>query len=161
MQDSKVNYVKDDDTHVHSGNTCCPRLYIPSQFLLAAICILITSDHVSALNWHRLSIVDVILNSIGSTATNLKLYISNSQRNMFHCPCRLWPNYKEELWSLFEIYLMLFNTYIFHDLFQNSCSFWIIVPVINKFYQVLIQLSCESWAFLNPVDENDCSPHKL
>ena len=73
MQNSKVNDVKDDDAHVHSSNTCRPWLYIPSQFLLAAIRVLIAGDHVSALYRHGLSIVDVILNSIGTTAADLKL----------------------------------------------------------------------------------------
>ena len=71
MEDSKVNDVKDDDAHVHSSDACRPRLYIPSQFLLAAVRVLVAGDHVSALYGHRFSIVDVILNSVGTTATNL------------------------------------------------------------------------------------------
>ena len=64
MKYNKVNYIKDDDAHVYSSNTCRPRLDIPCQFLLATICILVACYHVSTFYRHWLAIGDIILNSI-------------------------------------------------------------------------------------------------
>ena len=75
MQEDKVNDVKYGDAHVNSSDICCPGLNPPGKLLRAAVGVLVAGDHVSALDGHRLPVVDEILNAIGTTTAHLSWFV--------------------------------------------------------------------------------------